>query len=168
MDKKSTITRFWLICAVIAVIGCGPFFGGNAEEVSGRPTRVVLDKPISTFVPLREQLQVEVGEPILLESYHISSAQLDQVTLTVNDQLLRSEATGTGPNTFSSELASVELIVGDQPVVASTVSPALPTSAWTLPVRWVGHVPGTYEIRVQVTDLDGQQGDPVIQRIEVQ
>jgi hypothetical protein len=167
MPNKSWTNFLRYSLALLFILGCRSVLGLDESENVGIPTPTPLEKPYSTFVPLRDVVEVKVNEELLLESYHISQDQLKDLTILVNDQLLRTEATSGYPNTFDSNLATVQVMLDDQAVVANIATPPLPTSAWTVMVRWIGHVPGTYTLSLQATDTADRVGDPVTQLIEV-
>jgi len=150
---------------MLFALGCGFLGLGTEEEAEtvSRPVQLVLEKPHSTFVPLRNTVQVEVGKPLIMESRHIGPAQLQQVTIAINDP----DDPDGNVTTFPPELATVRVLNEDQLLSTDIATPALPTKDWTLSLQWVGFTPGTYNLTLQATDVDGKQSDPVTQRIEV-
>ena len=165
INKQQTIFLSILI-STFAILGCGltaGFFGGDELIL---PTPVVLgDKPVSSFVPNQDVVRTKVGEARVLKSYHASKAQLDRLDILVNGQRIRTETTAA--NAFSPALATVQVFVDNQLVTVSSLAPPLPTNSWEVSILWIGRVPGTYDLTLQVHDKDAQMSDPVTQQIEV-
>lgn len=133
------------------------------SELTSAPTQAVVtrviveDKPLSTFVPAREVIQVPVNEPVEFETYHASDLPIASLVVAVN-----------GQTDFPANLASVEIIEDGQVIGTTSATPIYPTSTWPVRVRWIGRVPGTYELSLVATNAEGEAGDPVVQQIEVQ
>ena len=84
------------------ILGCGSISaltGGDTEPVA---TPFILEKPHSTFVPWRDNIQVGVEQELILETYHVSNAQLEQLKIQVNgeDSEKMPPPSGNGPNFF--------------------------------------------------------------------
>jgi hypothetical protein len=156
------------------------------------PTPTPIAWPHSAFVPPLERSQVMLGEPLALETHHLTrmTDQLIALRILVNGQPIRTEETA-GQVTFPPELATFHIVTVEQPeqVVLADVEPFLPptcqdvleqegvvlhsplsrypSSDWNVCYIWVGHVPGTYDVSMQVVDSAGNESEFIIQRIEV-
>ncbi len=181
MNKKSNTTVLFATILALLTIAC------QISETISLDTSSV---PHSNFVPPRAIIQVEVGQPWPIESYHISKNKLDVVEIFVNGQPLRAEET-SGQPTFSTELATVQVLDRGRPVheaftvlefpaaicqtllekggPVQTNSLALkyPSSTWSVCHIWIGHIPGIYDLSVVATDKADQKGEAIVQRIEV-
>ena len=167
LSKQKSMVVWALLGLVLVGLGCGALPSLADFTVEATATPFVLTGPRSTFVPQRDLVLVQTGEALTLESYHVSNVKLKRLDILVNGQKIRTEATSASGGTFSPDLATVQIVSDDQPVVAANATPSLSTSAWTISLQWVGHIPGTYELTLQVTDSNEQTSDPVTQRIEV-
>jgi hypothetical protein len=123
-------------------------------------------QPYSALVPSGKILRARVNEPLLLETYHMSRAGLDTLNVSVNKQPLPQENLSPQTPFFPRHLATVTFVVNGQEIRTGYLQPPYPTSTWTVPLIWTGHVPGTYDLVLQVTDKANQKGD-ITQRIEV-
>jgi hypothetical protein len=156
------------------------------------PTPTPIAWPHSAFVPPLERSQVLVGEPLALETHHLTrmTNQLNTLRFFVNGQPIRTEETADQV-TFPPNLASFYIVTVEQPEQAllANVEPFLPptcqdvleqegvvlhsplsqypSSDWNVCYIWIGHVPGTYDVSMQVVDSAGDESEIIIQRIEV-
>ncbi len=148
-------------------------------------------RPVSNFVDRRQSIQVGVGEPLAIASYHRGYTKLAALQISVNGQPVRSEATAGQPNTFPDTLAAAQVLVWGQPsqasveqvsfpsptcqylrqaggpVQANPLPLAPPSSVWTVCHIWIGHIPGTYDLSLVAVDDAQRAGEPIMQRIEV-
>jgi hypothetical protein len=189
-EKQKTI--FWIgLGLALLTLSCQTL--GNFElgdTAAPTPTPVAL--PHSAYEPPTKKTQVLVDQAIPIETHHLTIMRdrLAELAIRVNGQLIRSEA-NTGPETFPPELATIRVVTRDQaapvspvsfespsfptcqdalteqgPVMNSPVSP-FPSSVWDVCYIWVGHIPGTYDLSVMVTDTAGKPSEWIFQRIEV-
>lgn len=166
--KNQPSIIYWLTLGLLFFsLACNSLPGLGQQTPETVPTPVALDKPISSIEPLLparanragDRVSLAVGEELILRTHHLSRNELDTLQIWVNDQPL---------NQFPPELGQLDVISGDQILPADPlIAPALPTSEITVRLRWIGRLPGTYEIKLQVTDKAGMTGEPVSQRIEV-
>lgn len=154
--------------------------------------------PASTFVTARARLQVGVGETVLIETYHLSQNSPAAMKVWVNGQPVGADESTPAAAVFPDSLATVELatvrpvpavfncaavvclstadnepvmvkaIIQRGPLRSAVLRPEFPNSTWAAPLLWTGHVPGTFDLSVQVTDRAGKTGPKITQRIEVQ
>jgi hypothetical protein len=147
---------------------------------------------VSTFVPHQEKLVVDLGEQVIIETYHMSANRLGSLEIFVN----RQSAADIG-STIDTTLASVDLAtlkvlapsteyaggecisdscdelsativsMSDQPIAVPPIQSEYPNTTWSVFLLWTGYVPGTYDLTMHVTDNAGIQSDPITQRIEV-
>ena len=144
-----------------------------------------------TKFPAQKVYRIGAGKYLDLESYHLSrNSKFGRVDIWVNGQLVRSEQAG-GPAAFPDYLGEMQVLgwvdEGNPPeflIFPSSTCPRVgpmnqmrrlnpvdleyPAAAWSLCHTWIGLVPGTYELKMQATDLAGVKGEPIVQRIEVQ
>jgi hypothetical protein len=146
--------------------------------------------PRSNFVAAYRVVRVPAGQPVPLESYHLTQdGRLGTLEIFVNDQPLRSEQTAA--SAFPDNLATFQilqrerpgqpdfsvlefpapacerLLVTGGPANAHRVERPFPAATWTVCHVWVGNVPGVYDVSLRVTDRAGRQGEMITQRIEV-
>jgi hypothetical protein len=167
MNKKSAILIGWMASLVLLTLACNSLGLGSSDE---RATATPKSWPYSTFIPPRASTQVSLGQELVIESYHSSTVQLDNIQVWVNGQLLTTEdSTAAGKtNTFPNDLATVRLITEDGEVTAGNVTPAAgPVYNKTVLIVWTGHVPGAYELSMSATDTAKRTGNTITQRIEV-
>ena len=107
---------------------------------------------------LGDRITVAVGAELFLRSHNLSEVPLETLDLWVNNRPV---------DEFPAKLGQLEVISGDQFLVANKIKPAPISSEFTVLLRWIGRVPGTYNIEIQATDKAGHIGEPVRQRIEV-
>jgi len=71
-------TIFYIIMGfVLLSVGCQSVAGLTGSTTKEQtPTPVLSDKPVSTFVPPQDILQVAVDTPTQIETYHISDSHL--------------------------------------------------------------------------------------------
>lgn len=157
MNKKPSKKTLLIIGLVLLTLSCQSVAQlTNSRATEPTPTIILRDKPLSTFVPPRSSVEARVNEPLEIESYHVNDRPLAMLQVFVN-----------GQKEFPSNLATVQMVVDDQLLTTNSLTPEVPTSNWTVKLLWTGHVPGTYELSLKVTDVDGRTGDPIAQRIEV-
>jgi len=187
MPKKKTLIFLAVALGLLlGLTGCevpedrfGLFGGGPAG-----------DAPRSNFVAAYSVLRVKAGQPVPIESYHLSpDGRLGTLEIFVNDQPVKSEQ--TAETAFPDNLATFQvlqrdrparpafallefpapacerLLVAGGPANAHLVERPFPASSWTVCHVWVGYVPGVYDVSLRVTDRTGRQGQIVTQRIEV-
>lgn len=187
MPKKKLL--FFLAVALGLVVG---LTGCEVPEdrlglFGGRPAG---DAPHSNFVAAYDLIRVQPGEPVPIASYHLTrDGRLGILEIFVNDQPVRSEQ--IVETAFPDNLAAFQVLQRDRPAqpafsVLEFPAPAcerllvtggpgsvhllerpFPSSTWTVCHVWVGNVPGVYDVSLRVTDLAGQQGQMITQRIEV-
>ena len=167
MREYKFLTTFWggFILA-LAGLGCGLIPGLTSNDPNPTPTVIVLEGPVSIFQPQRDFVQVGIGEELLLNSYHISNHQLDHLEIFVNGQKIRTEVSRAEGGTFPPRFATVQVRDNGRYIATDSTAPLLPTDKWAVSLRWVGHVPGTYDLKLQIVDTEDQRND-VTQRIEV-
>ena len=188
LKKTQTFVLFVATGLLLFLTGCEvpeDGFGllGTGSAVAGAPR--------SNFVSERQVLRVRVGEPTPIESYHLSGPnKLGKLEIFVNGQLVKSEQTD-GSLAFPDTLATVQvlergrpdqpdfailefpapacnrLLVKGGPAAAHLLEREFPASTWTVCHVWIGHIPGTYDLSLRVTDRTGQPGEMITQRIEV-
>ena len=187
-QKKQAIFLILVVGLLLGLTGCevpenrfGLLGGGGSAQGA----------PHSNFVSATRILRVMVGQPVPIESYHLThSGKLGQLEIFVNDQPVTSEQTG-GEVVFPEYLAELEvlqrgrpaqpafsllefpapacrrLLTTGGPVKAYIIEREFPAAYWTVCHVWIGFKPGTYDLSLQVTDLEGRQGEKITQRIEV-
>ncbi len=164
MGKKSINPILFVLGLALLAMGCQISEQLISFSLTEPP---VTDRPHSTFVPPRERIQVDLEQILQVESYHTSKDQLGTLEIFVNGQPIRSEKTSGSKGTFPHNLASVAVLIEGQPVITNAIQSQQPIPAWTVSIQWVGHVPGTYDLSMVVTDQAGHPGEPIVQRIEV-
>ncbi len=186
MSKKSNITVLFATTLVLLTMACQLSEFINFSSTGPAATGV----PRSNFVPPREIIQVDVGEPWPIESYHISKNKLGAVEIFVNGQPIRAEET-SGQPTFPTELATVQALIRGRiaepsftvlkfpaatcrillekggPEQTNSLALKYPSSTWSVCHIWIGHIPGAYDLKVVATDKAGQESKEIVQRIEV-
>ena len=171
--KSSSLVRL-ITGLMLFSLACGSLSNLGEAAIPSTPTPLWADKPYSTITPLissqsndlGNKVAVGVGDELILQSHHLSLEPLQTLDIWINDQPVP-QADQPVEASFPPELAQLEVISGDEFVSASKITPLFPTSDWTVSLRWVGHTPGTYELKLQATDQANHIGEPVIQRIEV-
>ena len=145
--------------------------------------------PRSSFVPHPEKLVVDVGEQAMIETYHMSENRFGSLEISVNrlpaaenESALTSVSLATlkvlAPTTeyangecvddgACDELSATTVSITDQPIVIPPLQSEYPNTTWKVYLMWTGHVPGTYDLTMQVTDKAGKQGERLTQHIEV-
>jgi hypothetical protein len=131
------------------------------------------DLPPGLLLP-QETVPVPAGQPILIESIHLSPTLLDNIAIFINGQpLTREENSEVTP--FPG--GYINLLVHSENKLLRTgrFRPPWPIREEKLSLLWVGLVPGTYELRLEASRKpdDPQQDEPIpgnsiVQRIEVQ
>lgn len=188
LHKRSTLILFLTLSLALFTTACQSLPGFNI--FSGEPGSDEA-RPVSNFVDPRQSIQVGVGEPLAIASYHRGYTKLSALQISVNGQPVRSEATAGQPTTFPDTLAAAQVLVWGQPAQASLEqvsfpSPtcqylgqaggpvqanplplAPPSSVWTVCHIWTGHIPGTYDLSLVAVDDAQRAGEPIVQRIEV-
>ena len=150
----------------LMLVGCQSITEFTSFSLEGTP---VTSKswPYSTFVPLRESVQIDVGETLHLESLHVSPAGLAKLEIFVNGSPVVVTASSEEDIIFSNASGNIQILVDAQPGQGNSVEPEFPNSDWTVSLIWIGHVPGTYNLSLVVTDRAGKPGNRVTQWIEV-
>lgn len=138
---------------------------GNGSAAPAAGTVPVSSQPYLTIVPSRQILRVRVNEPLRLETYYMSRAKLGTLNVKVNKQPLPHENLPS-PYFPQGDLATVAFVVDGKEVRTAPLQPLYPTSTWTVPITWTGHVTGSYELWLEITDIDENRG-AITQRIEV-
>lgn len=139
---------------------------GNGSAAPAAGTVPGSAQPYLTIVPSRQILRARVNEPLRLETYYMSRARLDSLNVWVNKQPL-SQRDPSSPS-FPQNLATVAFAVEGQEDQTGHLEPPYPTSTWTVPITWTGHVTGSYELQLAITDRDSnKQPITITQRIEV-
>lgn len=167
MESNSKIIMGVIAGLAVLTLGCQslldielPTFGQTADAE--------MSWPHSTFVPPTKRVQIFTGQALELETYHLSPEQLTDIQIFVNGQPLRSEETA-GSTAFPDRLLNVQVRSGEDGRLVQTarVTPALPTSEETVSVVVIGNTPGRYDLSLVAADEAGQEGTPIVQRIEV-
>ena len=185
MSKKSNIIVLFATTLALLTMACQLSEFINFSSIGPAATGVR-----SNFVPPREIIQVEVGQPWPIESYHISKNKLEKVEIFVNGQPIRAEKT-SGQPTFPEGLATVQGLIRGRPAreaftvlkfpaaacrilldkggpeQTNSLELKFPSSTWSVCHIWLGYIPGTYDLSVVATDKAGQKGEAIVQRIEV-
>jgi hypothetical protein len=148
--------------------------------------------PVSTFVPHQEKLVVDLGEQVIIETYHMSENRFGSLEIFVNQQPAAEIESTIGSTLASVDLATLKVLaptteyadgecvsnscdelstttisITDEPIVIPPIQSEYPNTTWSVFLMWTGHVPGTYDLTMQVTDNAGIQGELLTQRIEV-
>ena len=127
-------------------------------------------------------LQLPAGTLRQINSFHLSTEQLETITIAVNGQpLFASEEIPSG-QTFPSRLLDISLCTDHQwqntgnglmllcsrMEKVNTIFPSqtIPTKGMMLSLVMVGHVPGTYNLSLSTTDAAGREQE-IVQKIEV-
>jgi hypothetical protein len=155
-----TLCLFNLGCQAITEFATNLGSGGTPEIAKGWPH--------STFVPFRESVQVEVGQPLSLESHHISPNGMARLKIFVNDEPVKVKGSSEQDAIFSNESGDIQIKINAQHDEANIVKSEYPTNSdWTVSLIWIGSVPGTYDLSLVAIDLAGNDIPPITQRIEV-
>jgi hypothetical protein len=125
--------------------------GANEIDTTNR-------KPYSVFVHHQKDLQVNVGEKLLLDTYHVGQNKLRELEIFVNKQPL---------SDLPTKLATIQSPDNEQAVQFDRLTSPFPNTTWNVSLIWIGHTPGTYDLSLVVTDETGHKGEPIVQRIEV-
>jgi hypothetical protein len=148
--------------------------------------------PRSSFVPHREILTVDLEEQMIIETYHMSKNRFGSLEILVNQQPVTDNGSATNNELASVAVATIKILaptaeyangvcIGDKcdvlstttisitsdPIVILPIQSEYPNNTWNVPLMWTGHVPGTYDLTMVVTDNAGKQGERLTQRIEV-
>ncbi len=138
------------------------------------PTRVpALEAPPPEYP--RRRIQIRVGEPIQLDTSHLSPFGVKAVELTVNGQPV-----GVGDNPFPNLLVTVGVCstewVGSQQVCPKEnlaqvskieMDPTLRFNHISITLIVTGRVPGTYQLALNTTHWQNEQQNQIVQMIEV-
>ena len=184
MAGSATKFTLFLILTVWVMLACQ--ITDSLDLTGSTPTP---SGPRSTFVPHPEKLVVDVGKQTMIETYHTSENRFGSLEIAVNqlpaaadESALTSVDLATlkvlAPTTeFADgvcvddgrcdELSATTISISDQPIVIPPIQSEYPNTTWTVFLSWTGHVPGTYDLTMQVTDKAGKQGERLTQRIEV-
>jgi hypothetical protein len=164
---KKSIVSILMMTLCLFNLGCQAVTEFAANLGSGGTPEIAKDWPHSTFVPLRESIQVEVEQPLSLESHHISPNGMAQLKIFVNDDPVKFKASSEQGTIFSNESGDIQIMVNAQHSEANAVKPEYPNSDWTVSLIWIGDVPGTYDLSLVAIDVAQNHIPPVTQRIEV-
>ena len=164
---KKSIVSILMVTLCLFTLGCQAITEFVTNLGSGGTPEIAKEWPHSTFVPLRESVQVEVEQPLSLESHHISPNGMAQLTIFVNDEPVKVEASSEQGAIFSNESGDVQIMVNAQHSEANSVKPEYPNSDWTVSLIWISYVPGTYDLSLIAYDAARHKADPITQRIEV-
>jgi hypothetical protein len=167
LQKKTIFSILIVFELAWLTLGCQAVPEFTSFSLEGTP--VTAKKwPHSTFVPLRENVQVGVGEELRLESHHMSPDRLDKLEIFVDDEPVIVEASSEEGAIFSYKSNTIQIFVDAPPIgQTNSVQPKLSTSAWTVSMIWIADLPGTYDLSLRATDKLQRQGDLITQRIEV-
>ncbi|HRV92473.1 MAG TPA: hypothetical protein P5526_09960 [Anaerolineae bacterium] len=165
MQPSTNFMLRLLLGLAVLTLGCQslldvelPSFFGSESEPSW---------PHSTFVPPTKRTQILQGQPVELETYHLSPNKLTQIEIAVNGQPLRSEETA-GAAAFPAGLLNVQVRRDDGGLIQTArVTPVLSATTQTVSLVIVGTTPGSYDLSLVAVDEAGQKGEAVTQRIEV-
>lgn len=142
------------------------------DAVTVDPTSPI-DLPPGLLLP-QETVPVPAGQPVLIETIHLSPTLLDNVAIFINGQPLTQEE---GSEVVPFPGGYIDLVVHSDDRVARTgiFRPPWPIREEKLSLLWVGLVPGVYELSLVASREpdDPQQagavpGNTIVQRIEVQ
>lgn len=147
-----------------------PFLASDSKQSELYTRLVTQQKPYSTFVPLRDIVRIKTGEAVTLKTRHVSLEDLDNMEIMVDEMTFNYLFSTTKKiSLFVSNKIKIYVAVDAPHHDTSSVEPKYPTNdEWIVTLGWVSEVPGTYDLRLTTTDGLGRQGDPIIQRIEVQ
>lgn len=149
--------------------------------------------PRSTFVPHKEELVVGLEEQVIIETYHMSENGFGSLEISVNRLPVVENESSLGTTLTSVDLATLKVLapttefadgvcidddgcdelsttivsITDQPIVVPPIQSEYPNTTWSVFLMWTGHVPGTYDLTMEVTDNAGNKGKRLTQRIEV-
>ena len=149
-------------------------------------------EPRSFFVPHQDKLVVDLEEQVIIETYHTSKNRFGLLEISVNRQPVTESGSAIDDMLASVGVATIKVLaptteyangvcVGDrcdvlsttivsttsEPIVVLPIQSEYPNTTWKVLLAWTGHVPGTYDLTMQVTDNAGNQGERITQRIEV-
>ena len=184
MAGSATKFTLFLILTVWVMLACQ--ITDSLDLTGSTPTP---SGPRSTFVPHPEKLVVDLEEQAMIETYHLSENRFGSLEIFVNRlpvpenySTLTSVEIATlkvlAPTTEyadgvcvdegdCAELGTITVSITDQPIVVPPIQSKYPNTTWRVYLMWTGHVPGTYDLTLQVTDNAGKQGERLTQRIEV-
>ncbi len=185
MNFKPTLILVVAWSLILLLVGC------EVPELTFEERALGPGGPRSNFVPPQASLRANVGEPLLIESRHTSrNSKLATVSIFVNGQPLPAEETA-GQATFPEYLGKVEVLgwpaqsEGSEFLILplsscrrlSGMGEARPknpvelefrSASWSLCHLWIGQTPGTYDLSLRATDRNGNAGQMITQRIEVE
>ena len=175
------IFGIWVMLACQVTDNLG-LTGGNVPAV----------EPRSAFVPRQDKLVVDLEEPVIIETYHTSKNRFGSLEISVNRQPVTENGSAVDDMLASVGVATIKVLaptteyadgvcVGDRcdvlsttivsitsdPIVVLPIPSEYPNTTWKVLLMWTGHIPGTYDLMMQVTDKAGNQGKRITQRIEV-
>ncbi len=175
------IFGIWVMLACQVTDNLG-LTGGNATAT----------EPRSAFVPHQDKLVVDLEEQVIIETYHTSNNRFGSLEISVNRQPVTENGSAIDDMLASVGVATIKVLaptteyadgvcVGDrcdvlsttivsitsEPIVVLPIQSEYPNTTWNVFLMWTGHVPGTYDLTMQVTDNAGNQGKRITQRIEV-
>jgi hypothetical protein len=171
MKQRFRLTWLLVLGLVLPALACQlPRLEDVGIRRAATPIPVV-EQPHATFVPPRQILRARLNEPLQIETYYMSRVRLDALNVWVNgvnigQPLPAASLSGQAPAFFPLDYATVTFLVNEEIIHSGNLKPRYPTSAWTVPIIWIGHVTGTYDLTVQVTDT-ASRTQTISQRIEV-
>lgn len=170
MQPTSKIIVGIIAALAIITLGCQSLLDIELPTFGQTQSANISSGPYSMFVPPHKRAQVYEGRPLQIETYHLSTDQLDNIQILVNGRPLVSQA-ADAPDTFTAGQTESLLDVkvqGEQDDLIKTaqVTPLFPTRKRSVSLQIVGNVPGTYDLSVVALDKAGQRFTTT-QRIEV-
>ncbi|MCB0211448.1 MAG: hypothetical protein KDJ52_19065 [Anaerolineae bacterium] len=165
MQPRSKIIAGIITALAIVTLGCQSLLDIELPSF-GQTTAANISWPHSMFVPPNNRVQIFKGQPLQLETYHLSTSSLSDVQIFVNGLPIRSEETaGTAASPTGLLNVQVQNEQGNL-VQTARVTPALPTDKESVSLLVVGNVPGKYDLTLVAVDETGEEST-VTQRIEV-
>lgn len=165
MHDKSILMTFGL--AALLLMSCQSLGGLNIFNNASGEGPVSNHGPRSMFVSHQTNLQVDVDRPVQIETYHMSQNKLGTLEISVNGQPVNFEVPGGQTATVANGLATIQVLAGEETILANPVAARFPNPTWPVFITWTGRISGTYDLSLVVTDLAGQKSEPIIQRVEV-
>lgn len=167
MKKRFHLTWLLALWLVLPALACQlPRLEDVGIRRAATPAPMV-EQPHATFVPPRKILRATLGEPLQIETYYMSRVRLATLNVQVNKVDVSQPLPTEGlPTFFPLNYATVTLLERGESAESGVLKPKYPTSAWIVPVIWTGHVTGTYDLTIQVTDT-ASRTKTISQRIEV-
>lgn len=119
MREKSIFALFLAIGLALLTTACQSLPGFNLFSAAQEPDP---NAPRSNFVAAQQVLLTNVGQPVLIESYHIGATKVTTVEIAINNQSPRTEATAGQANVFPQDLATIQVLERGQPTQANLQS----------------------------------------------